>query len=65
MLNHNFLTSAKDETVWLDSLYCVTGKKFLSHDRDLDRTMPNVKLVRAISLYSNILKFRVSRSIII
>ena len=48
MLNRNFLTCTKAE-IW-DLTFCivVNGEKS-RRDLDLDRTMPNLKLVRSIS----------------
>ena len=42
----------------LDSLYCGKWRKIskLRHDLDLDRTMPNVELVRAIFIYYNTIR---------
>ena len=42
----------------LDSLYCGKWRKISKsrRDLDLDRTMPNVELVRAIFIYYNILQ---------
>ena len=44
-----------------DSLYCGKWRKISMSrsDLDLDRTMPNVKLVRAIFIYYNMFKFQV------
>ena len=41
----------------LDSLYCGKWRKISKsrHDLDLDWTMPNVELVRAIFIYYNML----------
>ena len=60
-LNHNFLTCAKAEIIGLDSLYCGKWRKIPKsrHDLDLDQTMPNVELVRAIFKYYNMFKFQV------
>ena len=51
MLNHNFLTCAKAE-IWALTV--------MGRDLDLDRTMPNVELVRAIFIYYNMFKFQVN-----
>ena len=42
----------------LDSLYCGKWRKILKsrHDLDLDKTMPNVELVRAIFISSSEIK---------
>ena len=50
----------------LDSLYCGKWRKISKsrRDLDLDRTMPNVELVRAILVYYNMFKFQVGRTII-
>ena len=52
MLNYKFLTCAKAE---IYSMYCGKWRKISksSRDLDLDRTMPNVELVRAIFIYYN------------
>ena len=44
----------------LDSLYCGKWRKISkSHrDLDLDQTMPNVELVRAIFIYYSMFKFK-------
>ena len=46
--------------IGLDSLYCGKWRKFSKSccGLDLDRTMPNVELVRAISIYYNMFKFQ-------
>ena len=60
LLNPNFLTCAKAEIKDLTVCIMVNGEKFQSHcDLDLDRTMLNVKLVRAIFIYYNMFKFEV------
>ena len=48
------------------SLYCGKWKKISkSHcDLDLDQTMPNVELIRAIFIYYNMFKFQVDWTII-
>ena len=56
ILNHNFLTWAKAEIKDLTVCIVVNGEKL---DLDLDRTMPNVELVRAIFIYYNMFKFQV------
>ena len=50
----------------LDSLYCGKWRKISKsrHDLDLDRTMPNVELVRAIIKCYNMFKFQVDGTII-
>ena len=50
----------------LDSLYCGKWRKISKsrRDLDLDRTMPNVELVRAIFIYYNMFKFQVNWTII-
>ena len=50
----------------LDSLYCGKWRKISKsrRDLDLDRTMPNVELVRAIFIYYSKLKFHVNWTII-
>ena len=52
--------------IGLDSLYCGKWRKILkSHcDLDLDQTMPNVELIRAILVYYNMFKFQVDWNII-
>ena len=40
----------------LDSLYCGKWRKISKSRSDLDRTMPNVKLVRAIFICYNMFK---------
>ena len=47
--------------IGLDSLYCGKWRKISKsrRDLDLDRTMPNVELVRAIFIYYNMFKFEV------
>ena len=57
MLNHNFLTCAKVEIKDLKVCIVVKGEKRC--DLDLDRTMPNVEIVRAIFKYKNMFKFQV------
>ena len=46
--------------IGLDSLYCGKWRKISKsrHDLDLDRTMPNVELIRAIFKYYNMIKFQ-------
>ena len=46
----------------LDSLYCGKWRKILKScpDLDLDQTMPNVELVRAIFIYYYIFKFKLN-----
>ena len=46
--------------IGLDSLYCGKWSKISKsrHDLDLDQTMPNVELVRAIFKYYNMFKFQ-------
>ena len=43
--------------IGLDSLYCGKWRTISKsrHDLDLDRTMPNIELVRAIFIYYNVL----------
>ena len=41
----------------LDSLYCGKWRKMSHHDLDLDRTMPNLEIVRAIFIYYNMFKW--------
>ena len=43
----------------LDSLYCGKWRKISKsrRDLDLDRTMPNVELVRAVFMYYSMFKF--------
>ena len=50
----------------LDSLYCGKWRKISKsrRDLDLDRTMPNVELVRAIFIYYSMFKFHVNWTII-
>ena len=50
----------------MDSLYCGKWRKIFqsSRDLDLDRTMPNVELVRAIFIYYIMFKFQVDCTII-
>ena len=52
--------------IGLDSLYCGKWRKISKsrHDLDLDRTIPNVELVRANSKYYNMFKFKVDWAII-
>ena len=65
MLNYNFLICAKAE-IGLGSLYCFKCGKISKsrRDLDLDRTMPNVKLIRAIFINYNMCKFQVNQTII-
>ena len=50
--------------IGLDSFRVNGEKNSKSHrDLDLDRTMPNVELVRAIFIYYNIFKFQVDWTI--
>ena len=46
--------------IGLDSLYCGKWRKVSKsrRDLDLDWTMPNVELVRAIFIYYNMFKFK-------
>ena len=46
----------------LDILYCGKWRKISKscHDLDLDRTMPNVELVRAIFIYYNMFTFQIN-----
>ena len=48
----------------LDSLYCFKWSKISKscRDLDLDQTMPNVELVRAIFIYYNMFKFQVTQT---
>ena len=59
MLNHNFLTCAKAEIWALTVCKCRKISKS-RRDLDLDRTMPNVELVRAIFIYYSMFKFHVN-----
>ena len=45
----------------LDSLYCGKWRKVSKsrRDLDLDQTMPNIELVRAIFIYHSMFKFQV------
>ena len=43
-----------DEHTYL--LYCGKWRKISRRDLDLDRTMPSVKLLKAISVYYNLFK---------
>ena len=65
-LDYNFLPCAKAEIKGLDILYCGKFRKGSKScpDLDLDRTMPNVKLLCDIFKYYNISKFQVPRLII-
>ena len=47
----------------INSLYCGKWRKLSKSRCDLDRTMPNVELIRAISIYYNMFKFQVNRTI--
>ena len=53
-------------SIGLDSLYCGKQRKISKSccDLDLDRTMPNVELVRAIFICYKIFEFQVPRLII-
>ena len=44
--------------IGLYSLYCGKWRKISRRDLHLDRTMPNVELVRAIFIYYNMFKFQ-------
>ena len=60
MVNHNFLTCAKAEIKDLTVCIMVNGEKFQSQaDLDLNRTMPNVELIRAIFICYYMFKFQV------
>ena len=66
MINRHTLSQLPNMCQSLDiglesSLYCGKWRQIskLRHDLDLDQTMPNVKLVRAIFIYYNMLKFQV------
>ena len=50
------------QNMGLDSLYCGNWGKISKshHDLDLDRTMPNIELVRAIFIHYNMFKFQVN-----
>ena len=60
--DNNFITCAKAENIGLDSLYCGKWRKISKSRFDLDRTVPNVELVRAIFIYRyyNMVKFQVN-----
>ena len=62
MLNISFLACTK---VKLWDLYCGKWRKISKtpHDLDLGPAMPNIKLVRDIFIYYDVLKFCIHRSI--
>ena len=61
MLSHNFLACAKAEIKDLTVCIVVNGEKFSKSrcDLDLDQTMPNAEIVRALFIHYNMLKFQV------
>ena len=64
MLNKSFLACTKVE-LW-DLTICIVvngGVSKSRHDLDLGPTMPNIKIVRAIFIFHNVIKFHVPRSI--
>ena len=65
MLKIRFLACSKVELyIGPDSLYCGKWVKFLKAYSDLDLDpMNNIKLVRAIFIYYNVIQFCVPRSI--
>ena len=60
----SFLTCAKGALWDLKICIAVNGEKFqLCRDLEIGPPMPNSELVRVISIYYNVFKFQVSRSI--